>query len=99
MDTIEHIDEKGRHYRAYRDGDMTVILGPPEGLVDHLGLPEPFATSLHNILFRRGLMSYEAVSRNPNNLIGAIQEAVSIDAQRLTEAFFNFQKEEVPING
>lgn len=95
MEQVEHTDEKGRKYQALRDGDGLIVLGPPEGLVDSLGLPEPFATTLHNILFRRSIFNAAAVSKNPNQLIGALQEAYRLDVQKLTEAYVNYEKEEV----
>lgn len=73
--------------------EMHIILGPPEGLVEELGLPEPFATRLHNILCDRELLTYKDVSRQQNKLMGALQEALSIDVQRLAEAYFKFEKE------
>ena len=84
----------GRLYAALKDGEEIMRLGPPEGLVDALGLPEPFATNLHNVLFRRKIFSYAEASRN-NVLQGALQEALTLDAQRLTEAFLKFEKQEV----
>ena len=47
------IEENGRKYEALVEGDNTIIIGPPEGLVDEAGLSEPFATYLHNILHAR----------------------------------------------
>lgn len=89
----EHIDEKGRRYAAYRDGEQVIIKGPPEGLVDILKLPEPFATRLHNALLVRGCLSYRDVRKNPNTLVGALQEALGIDVQKLMEAYMNYEKE------
>lgn len=70
-----------------------VIEGPPEGLVDTMGLPEETATRLHNILFNRGLFTYEDVIKNQRSLLGVIQEAFSMDVQKLQEAFFQYQNE------
>lgn len=96
MDRIEHTDTvTHRMYEGYKDGDEVIIIGPPEGLVDHLGLPEPFATNLHNSLYRRRIFTYTQASRN-GALQGALQEALKIDAQRLAEAFSEFEKEAVP---
>lgn len=96
MEKIEYEDPvTHRMYEAYKDGDEIIIIGPPEGLVDHLRLPEPFATNLHNILYRRRIFTYTQASRN-GALQGALQEALQIDAQRLTEAFSDFEKEAVP---
>lgn len=91
MEFTEFIDEKGRKYRALQEGEMRVIVGPPEGLVDDLGLPEPFATNLHNILYGRELWNYAAVSKKPNLLLGAYQEALRLDVQKLTEGFFKYE--------
>lgn len=98
METKEIIDEKGRKYKAMVDEStaekLSIIIGPPEGLVDSLGLPEPFATRLHNILYNRGIFTYKEASFQ-NNARGALQDAFSIDVQKLVEAFFNFEKETV----
>jgi hypothetical protein len=96
MDRVEWRDPvNGRLYEALQDGDSFMIVGPPEGLVDSLGLTEPFATTLHNVLYNRKLFTYKIVTSNHKVLFGALQEALNLDAQRLTEAFFNYEKEEV----
>jgi len=94
MEIIEFVDIDGRKYKAYSDGgDDVVKIGPPENLVDNLELPEPFATRLHNILYNRGLLDLQAIVKNGNGLLGALQEALAIDVQKLTEEFYRFQKE------
>ena len=93
MQETEHIDERGRKYKAFREGEQILIVGPPEELVDELELPEPFATRLHNILYNRGIITYKDLARNPNNLIGALQEAYRLDVQKLTTAFFAYTQE------
>jgi hypothetical protein len=80
-------------YMALRDGENLMLIGPPEGLVDSLNLPEPFATNLHNVLFRRRIFTFTEASRG-TALNGALQEALTLDAQRLTEAFLKFEKQE-----
>lgn len=95
MEQAEWVDPKNdRKYRVYRDGTGNdIIVGPPEGMVDTLKLPEPFATTLHNILYDRGLFNSAAVSKDPRALIGALQEAMNLDVQRLTEAFWKYEQE------
>jgi len=93
MKIIEHVDKIGRKYKAYGDGDGVVIIGPPEGLVDEIDLPEPFATRLHNIMYVRGLFCYKDVVMAKGSLLGALQEALSIDVQNLSEKFFSYEKE------
>ena len=89
MMKIEHVDGKGRKYAAYADdaGQM-IIIGPPEGMVDELELPEPFATTLHNILYDRGLLNSMDVSHSPAQLTGALAEAMLLDVQKLMQAYF-----------
>lgn len=72
-----------------------VVVGPPEGIVDELGYPEPFATTLHNILYDRHLFTYQDIAK-PGAAVGAIQEAVQSEAYRLVEAFANMHREPVP---
>jgi hypothetical protein len=84
----------GRKYVGYSDGNGNVILkGPPEGLVDDLKLPEPLATTLHNVLYARGLLTYDDVMKRSKELIGALQEALNLDVQRLQEAYFKYAQE------
>lgn len=96
MDVVEWKDpETGRLYKAMQDGDSHIVIGPPEDLMEWLKLPEPTATNLHNALYRRGVLTYKDVTTRQNMLAGALQEALNLDAQRLTEAFFILQKEGV----
>ena len=75
MERIVHIDGRGRKYDAWKgDSDLVVLIGPPEMLVDELGLPEPFATRLHNVLHSRGLFNSRDVSRS-KELFAALQES------------------------
>lgn len=88
---------EGRKYMAYVSPDEQqgahIIIGPPEGLMEFLNLPEPFSTTLHNILFARGLYNYKAIAANQKIVIGALQEALAIDAQKLVQAYFHFETE------
>lgn len=95
MELTEYTDPAtGRRYEAMRDGDEIMKLGPPDDVIDSLDLPEPFATNLHNILHRRHIFTFADATRG-NVLVGALQEALNMDVQRLTEAFKNYEKEEV----
>jgi hypothetical protein len=92
MEKIEHTDANGRKYSALSNGEgMVIIIGPQDGIVDSLNLPEPFATNLHNILYTRGILDFKTASRG-QNLIGALQEAFLLDAQKLLEAFSKFEQ-------
>jgi len=89
MELVEHTDERGRLYKAYQDGEQLLIIGPPEDLMEELGLPEEFGTRLHNILYRRGIFTYQDAARHMQDLYGALQEAYQLDVQKLTEALFS----------
>lgn len=73
------------------DGDLIIPIGPPLDLIDNMNFPEPFATNLHNALHRRGLLTYAAVANNSKSVTGALQEALLLDVQMLTEAFFRYE--------
>ena len=93
MEKIIHIDDKGRKYDAWKGSDgNNILIGPPEDIVDALGMPEPFATNLHNVLHARGVIKYRDACKQ-NILQGALQEALNIDVQRLTEAYFRYEQD------
>ena len=98
----KEIIENGRKYRAFVSQDVPtggyVIIGPPENLVDELGLPEPFATRLHNILYDRGILTVKDATR-PNVITGALQEAYQVDAQKIVEKFFLLARETLATGG
>lgn len=99
------IEINGRKYLAYVSPEDSgppgafAVIGPPEGLVDNLELPEPFATSLHNILYDRGLFTYKDVTQNPKALQGALQEAMKLDVQKLSQAYFTIENETEQVSG
>ena len=85
----------GRKYLAHVSPDDQgsggyVVIGPPEGLVDELRLPEPFATTLHNVLYTRHIFTYRETTHKKTPT-GVPQAPSSIDAQRLAEAFAKFE--------
>lgn len=86
--------EKNRNQEAYEEDGMVIPIGPPERVVDVLGLPEPVATELHNALHKRGLLTFADVSRNPKSVQGALQEVLMLDVQKLTEAYYKYEHQE-----
>lgn len=96
----DEVSEEGRKYKVLFSEDVPagayIKIGPPEGLVDTLGLPGEMATRLHNILYDRKLFTYKDISA-PGAALGALQEALSIDAQKLAEAFALYETE--PVGG
>ena len=93
----KEIEIDGRKYMAFVSPDEQngayVVIGPPDGLMESLGVPEPFATTLHNILFDRKLFTYKDIVANQKIAVGALQEALNIDAQKLVQAYFTFGTE------
>jgi len=94
----KQIEVNGRKYEVIFSPDMPpgayVIVGPPEGLMESMGLPEPFATRVHNILYYRRIFTYKDISGS-RIATGVLQEAIQLDAQLLAEAFYNYEKESV----
>lgn len=100
METGYVKDANGRIYKILIDRsgaeDMSIILGPHEGLVDDLGLSAEQATKLHNILYERDILSYKSASVK-NIAIGVALEIIQDKAQALTlaqklvEAFRRFE--------
>jgi len=90
----KEIEILGRKYWAHVSPDDQgnggyVIIGPPDGLVDEL-VSEPFATTLHNVLYNRRIFTYRDIA-NMKTAVGVLQEALSVDAQRLAEIFSKFE--------
>lgn len=87
------MDNRGRMHRALlpdgapdSDAPLGLQLGPPD-VVDYVGLPEPIATRLHNILHKRGLYSAKDVKKRPDALLSSIQLALKIDVQLMMDAY------------
>lgn len=94
----KEIVQNGRKYKALVSPDEQqgayIIIGPPENLVDELGLSEPLATRLHNILYERGILTAKDATQR-NAVLGALQEALQVDAQKIVETFFRFETETI----
>jgi hypothetical protein len=67
------------------EAHMGLVVGPP--CLDSLGLPKATQTALHNELFNRGLFSVVDVAKNPRDVMGALQAALKIDAERIKNAY------------
>jgi len=87
------ITENGRNYEALVEGESHIVLGPPEGLVDELGLPEETATRLHNVLHARGLLTYSDIRKRSGELLGVWQEVLMSDVQRLYQLFQQYHQD------
>lgn len=100
MKRVTYEDKKGRKYLAEVENGapeeeyyLFPKIGPPEGVVDLLELPEPFATRLHNLLYDRKLWSTQEIRKQPKALLGALQAALKIDVQTLHSAYVEYEKE------
>jgi hypothetical protein len=94
---VDYTDEHGRLYRVKLPDDVPdeqaelgIPVGPPD-VVDELGLPEPFATRLHNELHNRSLWNHREIRRRPGALQGALQAALRTDFQMLSQAYYEFE--------
>ncbi len=93
MRPVDYTDKQGRNYRVMLPDDapdeeapMGIPIGPPD-VVDHLGLPEPLATRLHNLLHERGLWDIATLRKKGNVLRGVWQAALRVDVNRLHQAY------------
>jgi len=93
MKSVTYKDEKGRLYKVSLPDDVPdseaikgIPIGPPD-IVDALGLPEPFATRLHNELHRRSLWNIREIKRRPGALTAALQATLRVDFQTLSNAY------------
>jgi hypothetical protein len=87
------VDDMGRKYNSIipaNAGDsaaaMGVKYGPPD--LDALGLTKDASVRLHNELFDRGLFTYEQVKRSLGEVLGALQQALRVDAQTITTLYY-----------
>lgn len=99
MERITWENEKGRKFLVElpegvdrSEAEMGIFIGPPD-IMDSLGLPEDLGTRLHNILFDKKLFTNADVKKRPKALFGVLQQALKVDAQRLHEAFVNYEQE------
>lgn len=98
MRAVDYTDDRGRNFRVMLPDDspdeeapMGIPVGPPD-VVDHLGLPEPLATRLHNLLHERGLFDVKILRKNDRALFGVWQTALRVDVNRLFQAFLESER-------
>lgn len=99
MRLVDYEDERGRKYRVRlpdgvpdEDAEMGIPIGPSE-VVDKLGLPEPFATRLHNMFFDYQLWDIKEVRKKPKILFHLLQRALKVDVQLLMDAFRELERD------
>lgn len=98
MRQVDYEDERGRKYRVKlphgvpeSEAEKGVPVGPPD-VVDELGLPEPFATRLHNMLFKHQLWTINEVRKKPKTLFNALQVAMKTDVNGLMAAYMDLER-------
>lgn len=67
------------------DAPLGLPLGPPS--LAALGLPEELEVRLHNALAARRLFTAQDARRRQNELVGAWQAALRVDARKLLDCF------------
>lgn len=72
--------------------DLGVLIGPPE-FVDYLGLPEPFATRLHNQMFARKLFTLSDLQKRSQEIQAALQSAFRVDVASIMTAYKEAEQE------
>ena len=98
MRALNYTNDNGRTYRVNlpddapdEDAPMGIPVGPPD-VVDYLGLPEPLATRLHNLLHEKELWDVAALRKRPQALMSIWQAALKMDVNRLHQAFIESEK-------
>ncbi len=98
MRQVDYEDDRGRKYRVNlphgvpeSEAEKGVPVGPPD-VVDELGLPEPFATRLHNNLFRHQLWTIKEVRKKPKTLFNALQVTMKTDVHALMAAYMDLER-------
>jgi uncharacterized membrane protein len=100
MKQVEYIDPKGRKYlRMVENAESEemfqygINIGPPEGIVDGLGLPDKIATELHNQLYQRKLWNIKDINKNPKAVFAALQASFRINQQMIVNAYMQYEQE------
>lgn len=62
-----------------------IVVGPPD--LTPLGLPKELETRLHNELHARGIITQKDARKRSQDVHGALQSALRIDAQRVVELY------------
>jgi uncharacterized membrane protein len=100
MKKVEYIDPRGRKYLVLVENNESdemlqygIKVGPPEDIVDELGLPEDKATELHNQLYNRKLWSMKEVNRNPKAIFAALQAVFRVNQQMIVNAYLKYEQE------
>lgn len=91
-DVIVEITKLDKKYKVVVPDDAPaelwqygVVLGPPD--LSALGLPYETEVRLHSELFVRGLIQMVDVQRHSGEVVSALQAALRVDAQRITELY------------
>ncbi len=102
MRELDYTDEIGRTWRVAlpdgvpaEDAPLGVPIGPPP-VADVLGLPEPWATRLHNELHRRGLYRLRDVQLRPQEVQAALQAACRLDVVAIVNAYAELERRTAP---
>lgn len=81
-------DAEGRKFKVLLPDDSGddeaeygIPIGPPD--LSELGLPLSIEVKLNNQLFARGLFKKEDLKKRRQDLLGALQSALSIDANKI----------------
>jgi hypothetical protein len=73
------------------EAELGIPIGPPD--IDALlPLPEPFATRLHNELYRRGIFSLTDTIKRQNEVRAALLAACNLDVQTIQAKFYEFER-------
>lgn len=92
--TVEYVDSRGRKYKVALPvtapdsaASYGTVLGPAD--IDALGLPEPYATKLHNELYARDIISATDAAARRNDIMSAFFAVFRLDTQRIVDLYLD----------
>ena len=92
MRETKYVDPQGRYHAVLlpdgapdSDASMGIPLGPPS--LAALNLPESLEVLLHNQLYSRRIFTWQDAKKRRQDVVGALQGALKIDAERILELY------------
>lgn len=86
------VERGGRRYKVQVPDDAPkhlwnagIVIGPPD--LTLLNLPKEIETRLHNELHARGIITQKDARKRTQDVHGALQSALRLDAQRIVELY------------
>lgn len=94
MRTTEYQHTDGRLFQVLipdsapdSDAPYGVVVGPPEHLVERLGLPPDVGVRLHNEFYHRRLFTLRDILNQRESVVSALHRVLALDTERIIEVY------------